>query len=185
MKGLANWAHDVGMLIDEWSQANEGLQVRIVELEKRIPWTTKDAPIAKTIGLLGVDQMLCTRSYPQDDSPHYATDSLLRSTCGKNNNVVSEMAQVTGAQMQSSATHRVIDDHEVVCTTADIVGDDKFLDALDDDEILELALCPEAAIHLQEMKDQLIAVSNELLDNATKLSPQDCENLRQKRFVLV
>ncbi|RRT78121.1 hypothetical protein B296_00027595, partial [Ensete ventricosum] len=136
-------------------------------------------------GGFGVDQMLCTRSYPQDDSPHYATDSLLRSTCGKNNNVASEMAQVTGAQMQNSATHRVIDDHELVCATADIVGDDKFLDALDDDEILELALCPEAAIHLQEMKDQLIAVSNELLDNATKLSPQDCENLRQKRFVLV
>ncbi|URE10634.1 RQC [Musa troglodytarum] len=183
-----------------------------------------------------------SRSYPRYDSPHYATDSLLKSTCGKNNNVASEMAQVTGAQMQSSATDRVIDDHELVCTAADNLADDKFLDALDDDEILEsidvdqivmehyqvtatpegcmskqtpftpvsnrsctvfpdenmlppelhescihgskLALCPEAAIHLQEMKDQLIAVSNELLDNATELSPLDCENLRQKRLYL-
>lgn len=79
-----------------------------------------------------------SRSYPQYDSPHYATDSLLKSTYDKNNNVASEMAQVTGAQMQSSATHRVIDDHELVCTAADNLADDKFLDALDDDEILEV-----------------------------------------------
>ncbi|OWM84899.1 ATP-dependent DNA helicase Q-like 4A isoform X2 [Punica granatum] len=46
---------------------------------------------------------------------------------------------------------------------------------------LMLGLCPEAAGHLQEMKDVLIAISNELLDNATELSPERVQNLRQDR----
>ncbi|XP_072962259.1 ATP-dependent DNA helicase Q-like 4A isoform X2 [Typha angustifolia] len=49
---------------------------------------------------------------------------------------------------------------------------------------LKLAFCPEAAAHLQEMKDHLIAVSNELLDNAADLSPQHSEDLRQERLHL-
>lgn len=49
---------------------------------------------------------------------------------------------------------------------------------------MQLAFCSEAAAHLQELKDRLIAVSNELLDNAADLSPQHSENLRQERFVL-
>ncbi|XP_038989126.1 ATP-dependent DNA helicase Q-like 4A [Phoenix dactylifera] len=48
----------------------------------------------------------------------------------------------------------------------------------------KLALCPEATTHLQEMKDRLITVSNELLDNAAELGPQRCENLRQERLHL-
>lgn len=32
------------------------------------------------------------------------------------------------------------------------------------------------------MKDMLIAISNELLDNATNLSPAQTEKLRQERF---
>ncbi|XP_020110076.1 ATP-dependent DNA helicase Q-like 4A isoform X2 [Ananas comosus] len=49
---------------------------------------------------------------------------------------------------------------------------------------LKLAFCSEAAAHLQELKDRLIAVSNELLDNAADLSPQHSENLRQERLQL-
>ncbi|OMP01612.1 hypothetical protein COLO4_11772 [Corchorus olitorius] len=48
----------------------------------------------------------------------------------------------------------------------------------------QLGLCPEAASHLQEKKDMLIAVSNELLDNATNLSPDQIEKLRQNRLQL-
>ncbi|XWS67950.1 hypothetical protein CRYUN_Cryun04dG0048600 [Craigia yunnanensis] len=48
----------------------------------------------------------------------------------------------------------------------------------------KLGLCPEAASHVQEMKDMLIAVSNELLDNATNMSPEQIEKLRQDRLQL-
>ncbi|XP_077238725.1 DNA helicase (RECQl4A) isoform X2 [Tasmannia lanceolata] len=48
----------------------------------------------------------------------------------------------------------------------------------------KVALCQEAASHLQEMKDRLIVVSNELLDNAAELSPQHLEKLRQERLQL-
>lgn len=53
MRGLANRAHDVKVLVDELSRANEGLQERVVELEKRLLSSTEDAPITKIIGLLG------------------------------------------------------------------------------------------------------------------------------------
>ncbi|KAK8259160.1 hypothetical protein V6Z12_D13G037900 [Gossypium hirsutum] len=48
----------------------------------------------------------------------------------------------------------------------------------------KLGHCPEAASHVQEMKDMLIAVSNELLDNATNLSSEQIEKLRQDRLQL-
>ncbi|KAF5207099.1 Atp-dependent dna helicase q-like 4a, partial [Thalictrum thalictroides] len=48
---------------------------------------------------------------------------------------------------------------------------------------LKVALCPEAACHLQEMKDLLISISNELLDN-DDLSPVRTEKLRQDRLEL-
>uniref|UniRef100_A0A5B7ATW1 DNA 3'-5' helicase n=1 Tax=Davidia involucrata TaxID=16924 RepID=A0A5B7ATW1_DAVIN len=48
----------------------------------------------------------------------------------------------------------------------------------------KLGLCPEAANHLQDMKDMLIAISNELLDNVTDLSPDQIEKLRQDRLQL-
>ncbi|KAK6240973.1 hypothetical protein SCA6_006362 [Theobroma cacao] len=48
----------------------------------------------------------------------------------------------------------------------------------------KLGLCPEAASHVQEMKDKLIAVSNELLDNASNLSPEQIEKLREDRLQL-
>ncbi|TXG64064.1 hypothetical protein EZV62_011058 [Acer yangbiense] len=47
----------------------------------------------------------------------------------------------------------------------------------------KLGLCPEATGHIQEMKDKLIAISNELLDNAD-LSPAQIEKLRQDRLQL-
>ncbi|KAK9286396.1 hypothetical protein L1049_014792 [Liquidambar formosana] len=47
---------------------------------------------------------------------------------------------------------------------------------------LQLGLCPEVANHLQEMKDMLIVISNELLDNVSELSPVQIEKLRQDRF---
>lgn len=48
--------------------------------------------------------------------------------------------------------------------------------------ISQLGLCPEGANHLQEMKDTLISISNELLDNL-ELTPERMETLRQDRFV--
>ncbi|KAI3844083.1 hypothetical protein MKX03_001434, partial [Papaver bracteatum] len=49
---------------------------------------------------------------------------------------------------------------------------------------LKVALCPEAATHLQEMKELLISISNELLDNVDNLrsSPQ-LKKLSQDRLV--
>lgn len=47
---------------------------------------------------------------------------------------------------------------------------------------MQLGICPEAASHLQEMKDMLITISNELLDNFNDLSPVKTEKLRQDRF---
>lgn len=51
-----------------------------------------------------------------------------------------------------------------------------------DSKQMQLGICPEAAGHLQEMKDMLIAISNELLDNIAELSPEKVEKLRQDRF---
>ncbi|XP_059648178.1 ATP-dependent DNA helicase Q-like 4A [Cornus florida] len=48
----------------------------------------------------------------------------------------------------------------------------------------KLGLCAEAANHLQDMKDMLIAISNELLDNITDLSPDHIGKLRQDRLRL-
>ncbi|KAF6139378.1 hypothetical protein GIB67_026220 [Kingdonia uniflora] len=47
----------------------------------------------------------------------------------------------------------------------------------------KVALCPEAATHLREMKDMLLSISNDLLDN-TDLSPSRMEKLRQDRLQL-
>ncbi|KAK9110147.1 hypothetical protein Sjap_018207 [Stephania japonica] len=48
----------------------------------------------------------------------------------------------------------------------------------------KVALCPCASSHLQEMKDKLIAISNELLDNVDALSPVQINSLRQERLQL-
>lgn len=48
--------------------------------------------------------------------------------------------------------------------------------------LLQLGLCPEASNHLQDMKDKLICISNDLLDNITNLSSDQVENLRKERF---
>ncbi|KAF3444465.1 hypothetical protein FNV43_RR14157 [Rhamnella rubrinervis] len=48
----------------------------------------------------------------------------------------------------------------------------------------KLGICPEAASHLQEMKDMLITISNELLDNFNDLSPGKIEKLREDRSQL-
>ncbi|KAF5733498.1 putative DNA helicase hus2 [Tripterygium wilfordii] len=49
---------------------------------------------------------------------------------------------------------------------------------------LKTGLCPEAGGHLQEIKDMLIAISNELLDNATNLTSEQLEKLRHERLQL-
>lgn len=46
---------------------------------------------------------------------------------------------------------------------------------------MQLGRCPEAASHLQELKDNLISISNELLDNIENLSSLQIEKLRQDR----
>ena len=50
--------------------------------------------------------------------------------------------------------------------------------------LLQVYLCKEARVHLQEMKDKLIHVSNELLDNAAELTPEISEALRVERSAL-
>lgn len=47
---------------------------------------------------------------------------------------------------------------------------------------MQLAFFPEAMVHLKEMKDELIAVANELLDDDGELNLQRSEELRKKRF---
>ncbi|MCO5608167.1 hypothetical protein L7F22_062373 [Adiantum nelumboides] len=49
---------------------------------------------------------------------------------------------------------------------------------------VKVIYCQEAKAHLQEMKDQLIQVSNELLDNGAELTPERSEELRVERLVL-
>ncbi|KAL1222851.1 ATP-dependent DNA helicase Q-like 4A [Cardamine amara subsp. amara] len=49
---------------------------------------------------------------------------------------------------------------------------------------IKLGLCPEASTHVEQMKDVLLAISNELLDDATDLSPDHVEQLRQERLQL-
>ncbi|KAL5562840.1 hypothetical protein UlMin_032587 [Ulmus minor] len=49
---------------------------------------------------------------------------------------------------------------------------------------IKLGICPEAASHLQEMKDMLISISNELLDNVNDISPARMEKLRLDRLEL-
>ncbi|KAK9070993.1 hypothetical protein SSX86_009561 [Deinandra increscens subsp. villosa] len=44
-----------------------------------------------------------------------------------------------------------------------------------------LGVCPEAATHLQVMKDMLISISNDLLDNVDELNSDQIEKLRQDR----
>lgn len=48
--------------------------------------------------------------------------------------------------------------------------------------LMQLGICPEAAGHLQQLKDMLITISNELLDNFNDLSPVQMEKLHQDRF---
>ncbi|KAI3445622.1 hypothetical protein Pfo_002287 [Paulownia fortunei] len=45
----------------------------------------------------------------------------------------------------------------------------------------KLGLCPEASNHLQAMKDTLIAISNDLIDNVDEMSSEKVETLRQER----
>ncbi|XP_022863339.1 ATP-dependent DNA helicase Q-like 4A [Olea europaea var. sylvestris] len=45
----------------------------------------------------------------------------------------------------------------------------------------KLGLCPEASNHLKDMKDKLIAISNDIIDNSDNLSSDEFEKLRQER----
>ncbi|CAN6703529.1 unnamed protein product [Malus baccata var. baccata] len=46
----------------------------------------------------------------------------------------------------------------------------------------KIGLCPEGGSHLQEMKDTLIIISNQLLDDVNDLSPEQINKLRQDRL---
>ncbi|XP_023553062.1 ATP-dependent DNA helicase Q-like 4A isoform X1 [Cucurbita pepo subsp. pepo] len=48
----------------------------------------------------------------------------------------------------------------------------------------KIVLCPEVSCHLQELKDRLISVSNDLLDNVNNLSSVQIDKLRQERVHL-
>ncbi|KAF3500909.1 hypothetical protein F2Q69_00041147 [Brassica cretica] len=49
---------------------------------------------------------------------------------------------------------------------------------------VKLGLCLQASSHVEQMKDALLAVSNELLDDSTDLSPGHFEQLCQERLLL-
>lgn len=65
------------------------------------------------------------------------------------------------------SSNPIQDDHNYICSHG-----------------VQITLCAEAAVHLREMKDGLISISNELLDNAAELSPQQSEKLRLERLQL-
>ena len=46
---------------------------------------------------------------------------------------------------------------------------------------MQVHCCGEAGFHLQEMKDKLILIINELLDNGDELSPERFQELRLER----
>lgn len=46
---------------------------------------------------------------------------------------------------------------------------------------MQVHCCAEAGFHLQEMKDRLILVINDLLDNGDELSPERFQELRLER----
>lgn len=47
--------------------------------------------------------------------------------------------------------------------------------------LLQMHLCGEASSHLQDMKDELLQISEELLDDDGEMDPQLSEELRSKR----
>ncbi|CAL9238008.1 unnamed protein product [Arabidopsis halleri] len=49
---------------------------------------------------------------------------------------------------------------------------------------IKLGLCLEAFTHVEQMKNTLLAISNEILDNTTGLGPDHIDQLRQKRLLL-
>ncbi|KAL1226152.1 ATP-dependent DNA helicase Q-like 4B [Cardamine amara subsp. amara] len=49
---------------------------------------------------------------------------------------------------------------------------------------IKLGLCPETSTHVEQMKETLLAISNELLDSATGVRPDHFEQLHQKRLLL-
>ena len=46
---------------------------------------------------------------------------------------------------------------------------------------LQMHLCGEASSHLQDMKDELLQISEELLDDDGEMDPKLSEELRTKR----
>ncbi|KAG6525426.1 ATP-dependent DNA helicase Q-like 4A isoform X1 [Zingiber officinale] len=175
-------------------------------------------------------------SHPRDDTQNCGNFS-------KNDEASSGPRQpfVTETVMPQTSSHMIVDTNEAACDSVDNLANDIFLDALDDDELLQsidvdqivmehyqvtgtpegsvskqapftpvsrsyiglpgedalplklcelcihgskLGQCPGASVHLQQMKDRLITVSTELLDNASELSPEHCKNLNQERLHL-
>ncbi|KAK6136514.1 hypothetical protein DH2020_029750 [Rehmannia glutinosa] len=49
------------------------------------------------------------------------------------------------------------------------------------DHNCKLGLCPEASTHLQAMKDTLIAISNDLIDNVDEMSSEKVETLQERQ----
>ncbi|GER26748.1 ATP-dependent DNA helicase Q1 [Striga asiatica] len=65
-------------------------------------------------------------------------------------------------------------------SSTNVIDDDN----MDDDDILELGICPEASSHLQAMKDTLICISNDLLDNVGEINSERIQALQQERQLL-
>ncbi|KAG6487583.1 hypothetical protein ZIOFF_056171 [Zingiber officinale] len=124
------------------------------------------------------------RSHPRDDTLNCGNFS-------KNDEASFGPRQpfVTETVMPQTSSRMIVNTNEAVCDSVDNLANDIFLDALDDDELLQAPFTPVSRSYIGRPREdalplKLITVSTELLDNASELSPEHCKNLNQERFVL-
>ncbi|KAG6489474.1 hypothetical protein ZIOFF_050743 [Zingiber officinale] len=124
------------------------------------------------------------RSHPRDDTLNCGNFS-------KNDEVSFGPRQpfVTETVMPQTSSRMIVNTNEVVCDSVDNLANDIFLDALDDDELLQAPFTPVSRSYIGCPREdalplKLITVSTELLDNASELSPEHCKNLNQERLHL-
>ncbi|GFP99215.1 ATP-dependent DNA helicase q-like 4a [Phtheirospermum japonicum] len=112
--------------------------------------------------------------------------STLKSTAARHNQNYQSLtkgdtqASVPNGSLGSSFAPQTFEVKEARQVTVNGPGS-SFSGGIDDDDILELGVCPEASNHVQAMKDTLIAISNDLIDNVDEMSSERVETLRQER----
>ncbi|KAH9325911.1 hypothetical protein KI387_006089, partial [Taxus chinensis] len=102
------------------------------------------------------------------------------------NHYQSTFTKETSVLKFSSTIHKVVPAYNQSPFPGTYVPENSFDNEINNicDHGVQVARCTEATLHLQELKDQLISISNELLDNAAELSPKQSEKLRLERSQL-